>query len=85
MLHVIQLLQDICTACLKTNSQTHAHHFNALCPLQRLQQELPSAILRQVGQCGHIPHVEKPREAAKHLLDFLAIEKTEKADQALSV
>lgn len=51
----------------------------------RLQQELPSAILRQVGQCGHIPHVEKPREAAKHLLDFLAIEKTEKADQALSV
>ncbi|KAM0839848.1 hypothetical protein ACQ4PT_060047 [Festuca glaucescens] len=51
----------------------------------RLQQELPSAILRQVGQCGHIPHVEKPREAAKHLLDFLGSDNTEKADQASSL
>ncbi|XP_051215026.1 alpha/beta hydrolase domain-containing protein VTE7 isoform X2 [Lolium perenne] len=51
----------------------------------RLQQELPSAILRQVGQCGHIPHVEKPREAAKHLIDFLGSDSTEKADQASSL
>jgi hypothetical protein len=33
--------------------------------LQRLHQDLPDAILRQVRQCGHIPHVEKPMEAAK--------------------
>uniref|UniRef100_A0A453B5D7 AB hydrolase-1 domain-containing protein n=1 Tax=Aegilops tauschii subsp. strangulata TaxID=200361 RepID=A0A453B5D7_AEGTS len=49
------------------------------------QQELPSAILRQVGQCGHIPHVEKPREAAKHVLDFLEGDSLDKADQASSL
>jgi hypothetical protein len=49
--------------------------------IQRLQQELPCAILRQVGQCGHIPHVEKPREAAKHVLDFLGSDNTENVDQ----
>ncbi|XP_062187622.1 alpha/beta hydrolase domain-containing protein VTE7-like isoform X3 [Phragmites australis] len=42
----------------------------------RLHQELPDAILRQVPQCGHIPHVEKPREVAKHVLEFLARSKT---------
>ncbi|CAM0906633.1 unnamed protein product [Alopecurus aequalis] len=51
----------------------------------RLQQELPSAILRQVGQCGHIPHVEKPREAAKHVLDFIGSDNTEKGDQTSSL
>ena len=51
----------------------------------RLQQELPSAILRQVGQCGHIPHVEKPREAAKHVLDFLGGDGVDKADQVSSL
>ncbi|KAL6657638.1 hypothetical protein ACP70R_005418 [Stipagrostis hirtigluma subsp. patula] len=44
----------------------------------RLHQELPDAILRQVRQCGHIPHVEKPREAAKHVLEFLEQDKAEK-------
>ena len=50
--------------------------------LQRLHQELPDAILRQVRQCGHIPHVEKPREAAKLVLEFLERDKAEKADGA---
>uniref|UniRef100_A0ACD5V0W9 Uncharacterized protein n=1 Tax=Avena sativa TaxID=4498 RepID=A0ACD5V0W9_AVESA len=51
----------------------------------RLQQELPNAILRQVGQCGHIPHVEKPTEAARHVLDFLGNGSMEKAEQASSL
>ncbi|PUZ72818.1 hypothetical protein GQ55_2G426100 [Panicum hallii var. hallii] len=51
----------------------------------RLHQELPDAILRQVRQCGHIPHVEKPREAAKLVLEFLERDRAEKADQAASV
>ncbi|RLM87461.1 putative hydrolase YugF-like [Panicum miliaceum] len=51
----------------------------------RLHQELPDAILRQVRQCGHIPHVEKPREAAKLVLEFLERDRAEKADQASSV
>ena len=53
--------------------------------LQRLHQELPDAILRQVRQCGHIPHVEKPREAVKLVLEFLERGKAEKADGASSV
>lgn len=50
----------------------------------RLHQELPDAILRQVRQCGHIPHVEKPREAAKHVLEFLARNTSNKSDQSPS-
>jgi hypothetical protein len=50
-----------------------------------LHQELPDAILRQVRQCGHIPHVEKPREAAKLVLEFLERDRAEKADEASSV
>ncbi|XP_037438326.1 uncharacterized hydrolase YugF-like isoform X2 [Triticum dicoccoides] len=51
----------------------------------RLQQELPSSILRQVTQCGHIPHLEKPREAAKHMLDFLRSDNPEKVGRASSL
>ncbi|TVU38078.1 hypothetical protein EJB05_11428, partial [Eragrostis curvula] len=50
----------------------------------RLHQELPDATLRMVGQCGHIPHVEKPREAAKHILEFLERNKVERAEGAAS-
>ncbi|XP_066400325.1 LOW QUALITY PROTEIN: alpha/beta hydrolase domain-containing protein VTE7-like [Miscanthus floridulus] len=50
----------------------------------RLHQELPHAILRQVRQCGHIPHVEKPREAVKHVLEFLARNTPNKSDQSPS-
>ncbi|KAF0907203.1 hypothetical protein E2562_015712 [Oryza meyeriana var. granulata] len=51
----------------------------------RLHQELPDAILRQVRECGHIPHVEKPREVAKHVLDFLGTQRPEKAEQGSSL
>ncbi|XP_015695425.1 uncharacterized hydrolase YugF-like [Oryza brachyantha] len=51
----------------------------------RLQQELPDAILRQLRECGHIPHVEKPMEVAKHILDFLGTKKAEKAEQGSSL
>ncbi|CAN6212242.1 unnamed protein product [Urochloa humidicola] len=51
----------------------------------RLHQELPDATLRLVRQCGHIPHVEKPREAAKLVLEFLKRDKAEKTDRASSV
>ncbi|XP_062190481.1 alpha/beta hydrolase domain-containing protein VTE7-like [Phragmites australis] len=47
----------------------------------RLHQELPDAILRQVQRCGHIPHVEKPREAAKHVLEFLERDKAGKSNR----
>ncbi|GJN11117.1 hypothetical protein PR202_ga29286 [Eleusine coracana subsp. coracana] len=48
----------------------------------RLHQELPDATLRMVGQCGHIPHVEKPREATTYVLEFLERDKTKKVDRA---
>ncbi|XP_044984373.1 2-hydroxy-6-oxononadienedioate/2-hydroxy-6-oxononatrienedioate hydrolase-like isoform X2 [Hordeum vulgare subsp. vulgare] len=51
----------------------------------RLQQELPSAILRQVNQCGHIPHLEKPREAVRHMLEFLQSDNPKKAERASSL
>ncbi|KAL5197653.1 hypothetical protein ABZP36_001165 [Zizania latifolia] len=51
----------------------------------RLHQELPDAVLRQIGQCGHIPHVEKPREVATHVLDFLRTERAEEAEQCSSL
>ncbi|KAJ1291763.1 hypothetical protein BS78_02G341300 [Paspalum vaginatum] len=51
----------------------------------RLHQELPDAILRQIRQCGHIPHVEKPREAVKHVLEFLARNKSKGSNRAPSV
>ncbi|XP_047078237.1 uncharacterized hydrolase YugF-like [Lolium rigidum] len=51
----------------------------------RLQQELPNATLRQVRQCGHLPHVEKPRESAAHVLDFLGNEKMDKAEHTSSI
>lgn len=50
----------------------------------RLHQELPDAVLRQVRQCGHIPHVEKPREAAKHVLEFLGRNTSKGSDRAPS-
>jgi hypothetical protein len=51
-------------------------------PLQRLHQEFPDATLRMVRQCGHLPHVEKPREAVKYVLEFLERDKTKKLDRA---
>ncbi|XP_021905432.1 uncharacterized protein LOC110820295 isoform X2 [Carica papaya] len=36
----------------------------------RLHSELQNAILRQVPDCGHLPHVEKPDHVAKLIVDF---------------
>ncbi|KAM7484428.1 hypothetical protein LguiA_000437 [Lonicera macranthoides] len=36
----------------------------------RLHCELPNAIIRQIPECGHIPHVEKPHAVAKLITEF---------------
>lgn len=40
--------------------------------MQRLHHDLPNAIIRQIPDCGHIPHVEKPNSVAKLILEFVA-------------
>ncbi|CAK7326195.1 unnamed protein product [Dovyalis caffra] len=37
----------------------------------RLHCELPHAVIRQIPDCGHLPHVEKPNSVAKLILDFV--------------
>ncbi|KAF6171393.1 hypothetical protein GIB67_009534 [Kingdonia uniflora] len=37
----------------------------------RLHSELPNAIIRQISDCGHLPHVEKPESVAKLIVDFV--------------
>ncbi|CAI9096468.1 OLC1v1032625C1 [Oldenlandia corymbosa var. corymbosa] len=37
----------------------------------RLHCELPNAILRQIPDCGHLPHVEKPAAVCKLIKEFL--------------
>lgn len=37
----------------------------------RLHSELPNAIIRQIPECGHIPHVEKPNSVAKLIVEFV--------------
>lgn len=38
--------------------------------MQRLHCELPNAILRQIPDCGHLPHVERPSSVAKLIVEF---------------
>lgn len=38
---------------------------------QRLHSEVPNAILRQIPECGHIPHVEKPNAVSKLIVEFI--------------
>lgn len=38
--------------------------------MQRLQCELQDAIMRQIPDCGHLPHVQKPGSVAKLIVDF---------------
>ncbi|KAG2706978.1 hypothetical protein I3760_05G127100 [Carya illinoinensis] len=37
----------------------------------RLHCELPNAIIRQLPECGHLPHVEKPNSVAKLILEYV--------------
>ncbi|GKD36601.1 alpha/beta hydrolase fold-1, partial [Tanacetum coccineum] len=58
-------------------------HFSILPPLmstlssniQRLHCELPNAIIRQISNCGHIPHVEKPEAVASVITNFMPHDK----------
>ncbi|KAI3696324.1 hypothetical protein L1987_79337 [Smallanthus sonchifolius] len=38
----------------------------------RLQCELSNAIIRQIPDCGHVPHVEKPDAVARLITDFVS-------------
>ncbi|KAI3452905.1 hypothetical protein Pfo_009568 [Paulownia fortunei] len=40
----------------------------------RLHSELPDAIIRQIPDCGHIPHVEKPAAVSKLITEFVQAE-----------
>lgn len=39
--------------------------------MQRLHCELPNAVIRQIPECGHLPHVEKPNPVAKLITQFV--------------
>lgn len=39
--------------------------------MQRLHCELPNAIIRQIPDCGHLPHVEKPHSVSKLIMEFV--------------
>jgi pimeloyl-ACP methyl ester carboxylesterase len=43
--------------------------------LQQLHCELPDAILRQIPDCGHIPHLERPDSTVKLIVEFIKTEK----------
>ncbi|KAL6294841.1 hypothetical protein ACE6H2_002983 [Prunus campanulata] len=37
----------------------------------RLHCELPNAVIRQIPDCGHLPHVEKPSSVAKMIVELV--------------
>jgi pimeloyl-ACP methyl ester carboxylesterase len=39
---------------------------------ERYQRAIPGARLAVIERCGHLPHLERPRELAAQVLDFLA-------------
>ena len=39
--------------------------------LQRLHCELPDAIIRQIPNCGHLPHLERPDSTIKLIVEFV--------------
>ncbi|KAL5163210.1 hypothetical protein HKD37_07G020152 [Glycine soja] len=38
---------------------------------KRLHCELPDAIIRQISDCGHLPHVERPDSVVKFIVEFV--------------
>jgi pimeloyl-ACP methyl ester carboxylesterase len=43
----------------------------ALAMARRLQADIRGSVLRVIPQCGHIPHEEKPADAARYIISFL--------------
>ncbi|KAG6396590.1 hypothetical protein SASPL_142742 [Salvia splendens] len=37
----------------------------------RLHSEIPNAMIRQIPECGHIPHIEKPAAVSKLIAEFV--------------
>ncbi|OMO71994.1 Alpha/beta hydrolase-1 [Corchorus olitorius] len=50
----------------------------------RLHCELPNAIIRQIPDCGHLPHVEKPDAVARLIFEFMQ-ESSQKEAQVVPV
>ncbi|KAK4784164.1 hypothetical protein SAY86_018532 [Trapa natans] len=46
----------------------------------RLHCELPNATLRQIPDCGHLPHVEKPVDVVKLIAEFITEESPRQAE-----
>lgn len=38
----------------------------------KLHCELPNAVIRQIPDCGHLPHVEKPESVARFISEFVS-------------
>lgn len=51
----------------------------------RLHCELPDAVIRQIPDCGHLPHVEKPNSVAKLILDFVGEDSNKEAQSVSQV
>ncbi|XP_059317214.1 alpha/beta hydrolase domain-containing protein VTE7-like isoform X2 [Lycium ferocissimum] len=45
----------------------------------RLHCELPNATLRQIPNCGHIPHVEKPDVVSRLIVEFVQSDRSQSA------
>lgn len=46
----------------------------------KLHAELPNSILRQIPDCGHLPHVEKPNIVANLIADFVQEDSAKEAE-----
>lgn len=62
------------------NSRSSLNHV-----MQRLHCELPDAVIRQIPDCGHLPHVEKPNSVAKLILDFVGEDSNKEAQSVSQV
>ncbi|XP_027920981.1 uncharacterized protein LOC114179002 isoform X2 [Vigna unguiculata] len=49
----------------------------------RLHCELPDAVIRQIPDCGHLPHVERPDSVVKLIVEFVQ-SKTKTANECVS-